>query len=112
MSRQKEFLMIIFTLMAAFLVPINSTMISIALGSISDFYGLDIHSVTLVVTIYLIVMAVTQPIAGKLGDLYGNRKIYIIGILLFLAASIGCGLAPNIGMLVAFRSLQAIGADC
>lgn len=109
MSRQKEFLMIIFTLMAAFLVPINSTMISIALGSISDFYGLDIHSVTLVVTIYLIVMAVTQPIAGKLGDLYGNRKIYIIGILLFLAASIGCGLAPNIGMLVAFRSLQAIG---
>ncbi|MBO1000200.1 MFS transporter [Bacillus sp. SD075] len=109
MSRQKEFLMIVFTLMAAFLVPINSTMISIALGSISDFYGLDIHRVTLVVTIYLIVMAVTQPIAGKLGDLYGNRKIYIIGILLFLAASIGCGLAPNIGMLVAFRSLQAIG---
>ncbi|MEY8191595.1 MFS transporter [Peribacillus simplex] len=109
MGRQKEFLMIIFTLMAAFLVPINSTMISIALGSISDFYGLDIHSVTLVVTIYLIVMAVTQPIAGKLGDIYGNRKIYIIGILLFLAASIGCGLALNIGMLVAFRSLQAIG---
>ncbi|MFF2457935.1 MFS transporter [Peribacillus simplex] len=109
MGRQKEFLMIIFTLMAAFLVPINSTMISIALGSISDFYGLDIHSVTLVVTIYLIVMAVTQPIAGKLGDLYGNRKIYIIGILLFLAASIGCGLSLNIGMLVAFRSLQAIG---
>lgn len=109
MSRQREYLMIVFTLMAAFLVPINSTMISIALGSISDFYGLDIHSATLVVTIYLIVMAVTQPIAGKLGDIYGNRKIYIIGILLFFAASIGCGLAPNINMLVAFRSLQAIG---
>ncbi|PJN89458.1 MFS transporter [Bacillus sp. mrc49] len=109
MSRQKEFLMIVFILMAAFLVPVNSTMISIALGSITDFYGLDIHSVTWVVTIYLIVMAVTQPIAGKLGDLYGNRKIYIIGILLFLTASIGCGLAPNIGVLVAFRSLQAIG---
>ncbi|MGE7877540.1 MFS transporter [Peribacillus muralis] len=109
MNRQKEFLMIVFILMAAFLVPVNSTMISIALGSISDYYGLDIHSVTWVVTIYLIVMAVTQPIAGKLGDIYGNRRIYLIGILLFLAASIGCGLSMNIGMLVAFRSLQAIG---
>ncbi|MGE7118640.1 MFS transporter [Peribacillus sp. NPDC046944] len=109
MSKQKEFLMIALTLMGAFLVPINSTMISIALGSISGFYGLDIHSTTWVVTIYLIVMAVTQPIAGKLGDIYGNRKIYIVGAALFLVASIGCALAPNMIMLVVFRSLQAIG---
>lgn len=109
MSKQKEFLMIALTLMGAFLVPINSTMISIALGSISGFYGLDIHSTTWVVTIYLIVMAVTQPIAGKLGDIYGNRKVYIVGAALFLVASIGCALAPNIIMLVVFRSLQAIG---
>lgn len=109
MSKQKEFLMIALTLMGAFLVPINSTMISIALGSISGFYGLDIHSTTWVVKIYLIVMAVTQPIAGKLGDIYGNRKVYIVGAALFLVASIGCALAPNIIMLVVFRSLQAIG---
>lgn len=109
MSKQKEFLMIALTLMGAFLVPINSTMISIALGSISGFYGLDIHSTTWVVTIYLTVMAVTQPIAGKLGDIYGNRKVYIVGAAIFLVASIGCALAPNIIMLVVFRSLQAIG---
>lgn len=54
-------------------------------------------------------MAVTQPIAGKLGDIYGHRRMYLTGVTLFLIGSIGCALAPNLAFLIIFRSIQAAG---
>ena len=70
-------------LLGAILVPVNSTMIAVALSSISTYYDQSISNITWVVTIYLIVMAVTQPIAGKLGDIYGHRSMYLAGVILF-----------------------------
>lgn len=102
--------MIIYSLLlGAILVPINSTMIAVALSSISTYYDQSISNITWVVTIYLIVMAVTQPIAGKLGDIYGHRRMYLTGVTLFLIGSIGCALAPNLAYLIIFRSIQAAG---
>ncbi|MCI1692841.1 MFS transporter [Aneurinibacillus aneurinilyticus] len=109
MSRNKEYILILSLLMGTILVPINSTMIAVGLSSISDFFNESIASISWIVTIYLIVMAVTQPIAGKLGDIYGNRRMYIWGISLFLLASVGCAFSPNVLLLIVFRSLQAIG---
>ncbi len=84
-------------------------MIAVALSSISTYYDQSIANITWVVTIYLIVMAVTQPIAGKLGDIYGHRRMYLTGVMLFLIGSIGCALAPNLAFLITFRSIQAAG---
>ncbi|MDR4200815.1 MFS transporter, partial [Bacillus altitudinis] len=63
MKLQKENLIIYSLLLGAILVPVNSTMIAVALSSISTYYDQSISNITWVVTIYLIVMAVTQPIA-------------------------------------------------
>lgn len=109
MGSKKEWALIVSLLLGAILVPINSTMIAVALSSISRSFSESIASITWVVTVYLIVMAVTQPIAGKLGDMYGNKKMYLWGVGLFLIASLGCALSPSLFLLIFFRALQAAG---
>jgi EmrB/QacA subfamily drug resistance transporter len=52
---------------------------------------------------------VTVPIYGKLSDIFGRRKLYLLGIIIFLAASVLCGLAQDMNQLIAFRGLQGIG---
>ncbi len=89
MGSKKEWALIVSLLLGAILVPINSTMIAVALSSISRSFSESIASITWVVTVYLIVMAVTQPIAGKLGDMYGNKKMYLWGVGLFSHRIIG-----------------------
>ncbi|MEH7569510.1 MFS transporter, partial [Priestia megaterium] len=109
MGKHKELILIISLLIGTFLVPINSTMIAVALSTISAHFNEPLANISWVVTIYLIVMAVTQPIAGKLGDLYGNRNIYLWGVVFFLIASLGCIFSTNLISLIIFRSLQAVG---
>nr|WP_275980233.1 MFS transporter [Halalkalibacter alkaliphilus] len=96
-------------LTGTFLVPVNSTMIAVGLPVIAGDLQVSIPQITWVVTIYLIIMAVAQPIAGKLGDMYGNKKVMMIGFLLFLVSSIACAFSYNILSLIIFRSLQALG---
>ncbi|MBH8599130.1 MFS transporter [Thermoactinomyces sp. CICC 10523] len=109
MTKGKELLLIVSLLVGTIMVPINSTMIAVGLSAISAFFHESLTSISWVVTIYLIVMAVTQPIAGKLGDLYGNRRIYMWGLALLFFGSIACAFSFNLPWLIAFRSIQAIG---
>ncbi|MCC6792632.1 MAG: MFS transporter, partial [Thermomicrobiales bacterium] len=58
--------------------------------------------------IYLVAMAVGQPIGGRLGDLYGRRRVYLIGLVWFGVASAGCAFAPSLPVLILFRTQQAL----
>ena len=109
LSINKQTLAIIAILTGTFLVPVNSTMITIGLASITETFSTTLTNVSWVVTIYLIIMIVTQPIAGKLGDMYGNRNMFLIGLVLFLVASIVCIYAQNLTMLIIGRAIQAFG---
>ncbi|OCS92595.1 hypothetical protein A6K76_06435 [Caryophanon latum] len=100
---------IVAILLGTFIVPINSTMVSVGLQSVATSMNMSMSSITWVVTIYLIVMTVAQPLAGKIGDLYGNRRIFLVGIVLFLVASIVCMLASNFITLLIGRAVQAFG---
>ena len=90
------------------LAPLNSTMIAVALPDIQKTFDASVTSTAWLVTIYLIAMAVGQPIGGRLGDLYGRRPVYLIGLLWFAAASLGCAFAPDLVWLIVFRLQQAI----
>ena len=105
----KQSLPFLAILTGAFLVPVNSTMITIGLSDIMDSLQTNLANVSWIVTIYLIIMTVTQPLAGKLGDIYGNRKMFLLGLLLFFMASIVCIYAPNLLVLIFGRAIQAIG---
>jgi MFS family permease len=60
------------------------------------------------VTLYLVAMAVGQPIGGRLGDLYGRRRVYLGGLVWFAIASAGCAFAPSLPILILFRTMQAL----
>jgi EmrB/QacA subfamily drug resistance transporter len=92
-----------------FLVPVNSTMIAVGLPTIAEALHSSIAHASWIITVYLIVMAAIQPIAGKLGDIYGNRNMFLLGMLLFLMASIACMFSASLLWLILFRAMQAVG---
>lgn len=94
---------------ATLLMPLNSTMIAVAMRPILQHFHVDMAVGTWVVTVYLITMAAMQPVAGKLGDLYGYRRMLLGGATLFLGASVACLMAPSFFWLVVFRALQGLG---
>lgn len=96
-------------LAGTFLVPLNSTMIAVGLPIIAKDLSINMVQASWVITVYLIVMTVTQPLAGKLGDIYGYRRMFLIGIGLLMVASIFCLWSPSLTWLILFRGLQALG---
>ncbi len=91
-----------------FLAALDQTIVGTALPKIlSEFNALK--ELSWVVTAYLLTSTITVPIAGKLSDLYGRRKILLAGIVVFVIASLLCGAAQNIEQMIAFRALQGIG---
>ncbi|EGL16804.1 MULTISPECIES: MDR family MFS transporter [Paenibacillus] len=96
-------------MVVTFLSSIEGTIVSTAIPRIvGDLGGLDLMS--WVISIYLLTTAVSTPIFGKLSDLYGRKKIFMIGTGLFLIGSTLCGIAQSMEMMIFFRAVQGIGA--
>lgn len=95
-------------MMVLLLSALDQTIVSTALPKIaSDLDGLT--KLSWVATAYLLTSAIVTPIYGKLGDMYGRKKIFIVSILIFLFGSALCGLAQSMDQLVLFRAIQGIG---
>jgi DHA2 family methylenomycin A resistance protein-like MFS transporter len=92
------------------LVILDTSIVNVALESISRGLATDITGLQWIVTAYVIVFASLVLSGGALGDTYGARKIYMIGLVLFTVASLICGCAPSISALIAGRALQGVGA--
>lgn len=90
------------------LAPLNSTMIAVALPEIQHAFGVSVTATAILVTLYLVAMAVGQPIGGRLGDLFGRRRVYLAGLIWFAIASLGCAFAPSLPLLILFRTQQAL----
>lgn len=89
------------------LIPLNSTMIAVALPVMTRELGASVGQAGWLITAYLITMAAFQPIAGKLGDRFGRRPFILGGVGGFVVASVGCALARDVSMLIGFRVMQA-----
>ena len=94
--------------LATMLAPLNSTMIAVALPHVIAEFGADIASAGWLVTAYLIAMAALQPVAGKLGDRLGRRRLILGGVAWFGLASMGAATASSLSALLFFRVQQAI----
>ena len=92
------------------LVPLNSTMIVVALPALSRDLGVGVRDASWIVTAYLVAMAALQPIAGRIGDRYGRRRVMLAALAYFTVASLGAALAPSLPVLAFFRLQQAISA--
>ncbi len=90
------------------LAALDQTIVSTALPTIVGELG-GIEHLSWVVTAYLLASTIVGPIYGKLGDLYGRRIVLQVAIVVFLVGSALCGLAQDMGQLIAFRAVQGLG---
>jgi len=91
------------------MVFIDGTVVNVALPALQSALGATISQVQWVVESYALFLAALLLIGGSLGDIYGRRKIFVTGVVLFSLASIWCGLAGGIQQLIIARGLQGIG---
>jgi EmrB/QacA subfamily drug resistance transporter len=89
---------------------LDNTIVNVALPSIERSLHMSISSLEWIVTAYALTFAALLITGGKLGDLYGRRRMFIAGLVVFTLASLACGLAPNAGFLIGARAVQGIGA--
>lgn len=96
---------------AAFLVSLDATMLYAAFDALrAGFPGASAADLSWVLNAYTVVYAAMLIPAGGIADTHGRKKVFLVGVSLFLAASAACGLAPDVGALIAARVVQAIGA--
>ena len=95
-------------MLAMFLSALEQTIVAPALPTIGRTLG-NVEDLSWVVTAYLLAATAVTPLFGKLSDIYGRRRMMLLAIVIFIAGSAACALAPNMPALIAARALQGIG---
>jgi EmrB/QacA subfamily drug resistance transporter len=93
-----------------FMIMLDNTIVNVALPSIEADLHMSISALEWIVTGYALTFAAFLITGGKLGDLYGRRRLFILGLAIFTLASLACGLAPSAGFLIGARVVQGVGA--
>ncbi len=93
-----------------FMIMLDNTVVNVSLPSIERDLHIQLSELEWVVNAYALTFGVLLLTGGKLADLFGRRKIFVIGLVIFTASSFFCGIANNAGMLIGARTVQGIGA--
>ncbi|MEN8614162.1 DHA2 family efflux MFS transporter permease subunit [Dehalogenimonas sp. THU2] len=94
---------------ALFMINLDVTIVNIALPSIMERLAASLADAEWVLNVYILIFAVLLITMGRLGDIFGRKRLFTGGLVLFTVASLLCGLAPSIEWLIGARALQAIG---
>src|SRR3989449_8391773 len=107
--RSRRWLSLIVLCLGALMIVLDTTIVNVALPSIREALGFSETSLAWVVNAYILTFGGFLLLGGRLGDLFGPRRLFLSGITLFTLASLACGLATTQGFLIAARSVQGIG---
>src|SRR6478736_2820561 len=91
------------------MIVLDSSIVNVALPSIQTDLGFSASALAWVVNAYLLTFGGFLLLSGRLGDLFGNKRVFSVGVVAFTLASVACGLAPASGLLVAGRAVQGFG---
>jgi EmrB/QacA subfamily drug resistance transporter len=98
------------TILGSSLAFIDSTVVNVALPALQAALHATISDIQWVVESYALLLAALLLTGGELGDVYGRRKVFVIGVIMFTVASALCGMAQSVQQLIAARALQGVGA--
>jgi len=93
-----------------FMILLDATIVSIAIPAMLRGLNASLNSVVWVTSVYLLTYAVPMLFTSRLGDRFGPKRVFLVGLVLFTLASLWCGLAGDVGTLIAARGVQGIGA--
>jgi MFS family permease len=110
-KNKSQFWLIAAVALGTLLNPLNTTMISVAFSRLQDEFQVTYASISWLIATYYVASAVAQPVMGKLGDLFGRKRIFMLGLAMITVSSMLAPLAPSFGWLMAFRVIQAIGSS-
>ncbi|ROQ67878.1 EmrB/QacA subfamily drug resistance transporter [Streptomyces sp. 840.1] len=97
------------TVLGSSMAMLDSTVINVALPRIGEDLSTDLAALQWTVNAYMLTLAGLILLGGALGDRYGRRRVFVIGVVWFALASLLCGIAPNAFVLIAARALQGVG---
>jgi len=95
--------------LSTFLVLLDASVVNVALPQIAGDLGGTLDQATWVVAGFILAFATPLVLFGRLGDIFGRRRLFVVGVAVFTLASLGCALAPSMGFLIAARVAQGVG---
>jgi EmrB/QacA subfamily drug resistance transporter len=105
----RRWLALIILCLGTLMIVLDATIVNVALPSIREDLGFSETSLAWVVNAYLLTFGGFLLLSGRLGDLFGHRRLFLLGIVLFTLASLACGLATSQGFLIGARAVQGLG---
>lgn len=110
-TEKNRWIILRYLVAGAFLSPLDYFIVNMALPAIEQAFQATANQLQMVVAIYGLTYAALVVCSGKLGDIYGRKRIFTLGLWIFLFSSLACAFSPTISMLIFSRFLQGIGAS-
>ena len=107
---RRRWMALVIVCLAQLMIVLDTTIVNVALPAVQRDLHFTQGNLTWVINAFLVTFGSFLLLAGRLGDLFGRRRVFLAGVLVFTAASALCGLAPDQGFLIAARFIQGIGA--
>src|SRR5882762_4173669 len=109
LSNERRWLALYVLCLGELMIVLDTTIVNVALPSIREALRFTETSLVWVVNAYMLTYGGFLLLGGRLGDLFGQRKLFLLGIALFTLASVACGVSSSQGLLVAARAVQGLG---
>ena len=109
MRLSEKWLVVVAVLLGSFTMILNNSMLNPAVPQLMNVFEADAVATGWVITIFMVTMGMTVPATGYLGDRFGKKKLYVIGLFVFIIGSILGSLSWNLNSLIVFRGIQGIG---
>jgi len=106
---EQKWKVLISVMFGIFMIILDSTIVNVAFPTLRREFGATLADAQWVLSIYVLSLGVTTPVAGFLADRFGIKRMYLLGLSIFVIGSFLCGLAPSLGWLILARALQGFG---
>ncbi len=106
---EQKWKILISVMFGIFMIILDSTVVNIAFPTLRREFGASLADAQWVLSIYVLSLGVTTPVSGYLADRFGIKRVYLLGLSLFVFGSLLCGLAPSLGWLIVARAIQGFG---